>query len=531
MILTAEQIKKVIAWKRDPIAFINACIKVTHPVLGIMPFYLYPFQREIVTSLQTNRFNILRKFRQAGCTTIACAYSLWFCLFNPLKTVVVLSKGDIEAMEFVDRIKTMYDNLPRWLIEIDHFQTNVRSAHKFEFKNGSSMKSRSSGKDSGRSLAASLVIFDEAAFIDNIDTIWRASRPTIATGGNCFVLSTVNGIGNWYHKMWEGAPEENAFFPLQINWRDHPQYMKDDKWEEEYKRISGGKSYYGQFEKKGIFVENWEATERFKASPRLWKQEYECEFLGTGETYIDGEILTQIYERIGDEKNYFTRYSNRMRIFKEAHPAYEYIISVDCSLGTNRDYTAFHVINVYNGEQVAEFYSKVTPLEQAAKIVAEVGLMYNQALVIPERNIVGMNFIDHLNRMEYENIWVDDKGKQGFLVAMQNREIILALMEEFVRTRVFKINSERTARELLTFIVNEQGKAEADEGCHDDLVMSLALAAFALRQLLETTPVEHQIGEHSELPANAFAKSDQYSINIPTLGGMTKEDYRWILGK
>jgi hypothetical protein len=531
MALNKDQIEKIKRWAKSPIEFINDCIVVTHPVLGVMPFYLYPFQRQIVTSLETNRFNILRKFRQAGCTTIACAYALWFCLFNRLKTVVVLSKGDIEAMEFVDRIKTMYDNLPKWMLQIGDFQTNVRSAHKFEFKNGSSMKSRSSGKDSGRSLAASLVILDEAAFIDNIETIWNAARPTIATGGNCFVLSTVNGIGNWYHKMWEGAPQDNGFVPLQINWRDHPQYMKDDEWEKEYKKISGGKSYYGQFEKKGILVENWEATERFKASPRLWRQEYECEFLGTGETYVDGEVLTQIYEQIGDKKNYYTRYSNRMRIFKEPHPAYEYLISVDCSLGTKRDFTAFHVINIYNGEQVAEFYSNVTPVEAAAKIVAEIGLYYNQALVIPERNTIGLNFIDHLNQLDYENIWVDDKNKQGFQVSFQNREVILGLMEEYVRNRVIKINSLRTATELLTFIVNDQGKAEADEGCHDDLVMSLALASFALRETISTTPVEHQLGGHNELPANAFSKTDPYTVGIPTATGISKEDIRWLLGK
>jgi len=531
MDLTKNQIQKLKRWRKSPIAFINDCIKVTHPVLGIMPFFLYPFQRGIITSLETNRFNILRKFRQAGCTTIACAYTLWFCLFNPLKTVVVLSKGDIEAMEFVDRIKTMYDNLPRWMIQVPAFQVNVRSAHKFEFRNGSSMKSRSSGKDSGRSLAASLVILDEAAFIDNIDSIWNAARPTIATGGNCFVLSTVNGIGNWYHKMWEGAPEDNGFVPLQINWRDHPQYMKDPKWEEEYKERFPGKSYYGKFEEANIFVENWEATERFKASPRLWKQEYECEFLGTGETYIDGEILTNLYERIGKGDNYISRYSKRMRIFQEPHPAYEYVIGVDSALGTKRDYTAFHVINIYDGEQVAEFYSNVTPIEDAAKIIVDTGLAYNQALVIPERNLIGLNLIDHLNKLEYENIWVDEKNKQGFQVSFQNREVILGIMEEYVRNSTIKLNSLRTATELLTFIINDQGKAEADEGCNDDLVMSLAIASFALRQTIETTPVEHQLGGHNELPVNAFVKNDPYTHDVPTLGGISKEDMRWILGK
>ncbi len=93
-----------------------------------------------------------------------------------------------------------------------------------------------------------------------------------------------------------------------------------------------------------------------------------------------------------------------------------------------------------------------------------------------------------MNTLDYESIWVDDKGMPGLQVTMKNREQILALMEEFVRTRKLKLNSERLIVELLTFIVNEQGKPEADEGCHDDLVMSLAIACYGLKDLVSSTP-------------------------------------------
>ena len=81
----------------DPIYFISKYVKVTHPVRGLVPFKLYPFQHRILSDLQDHRFNILRKFRQAGCTTIAASYSLWMAIFQKHKSIIILSKGDSES--------------------------------------------------------------------------------------------------------------------------------------------------------------------------------------------------------------------------------------------------------------------------------------------------------------------------------------------------------------------------------------------------------------------------------------------------
>ena len=74
-----EEFKKC---QEDPAYFMGQYVKVTHPVRGLVPFKLYPFQEKIVKEIQNNRFNILRKFRQAGCTTIASAYALWLAVFK-----------------------------------------------------------------------------------------------------------------------------------------------------------------------------------------------------------------------------------------------------------------------------------------------------------------------------------------------------------------------------------------------------------------------------------------------------------------
>jgi hypothetical protein len=496
--------------KEDPIYFVSNYIKVTHPVRGLVKFNLYGFQKRIMGALENHRFNILRKFRQAGCTTIASAYSLWTILFHKHKSVVILSKGDAESTEVLDRIKLMYEELP------EYFKPGIAedNKHTLKLNTNSVIKSRPSGKQSGRSLAGSLLVIDEAAFIDNIDTIWAAVYPIISTGGQAFVLSTVNGMGNWYEETYNAAIEgRNSFNPIDIEWEDHP----------EYKRQKGYDKLYEQMEKKNLLVDEWEDVTRSNMPLKQWLQEYECEFLGTGDTFIDGSDLKFLTESV--DEDYYVKYNNRMRIWKDVDPAYEYVIGVDTALGRDRDYSAFHIINLYNGEQVAEFYSNKTPINEFAKIIFNEGTMYNIASVVVERNTIGHNLIDWLfNVLEYENLWVDELGNMGFQVTSRNREQILADLEEGIRTNLVKLNSGRTLKELTTFIIKPGGRAEAEVNKHDDLVMSLALSVYGVNQMIDSTPVEH-----SRVVAPKNTPLSPTKVQVSTYGGMEEEDIKWLL--
>ena len=506
-----EEFKKCAA---SPLYFISNYIKVTHPVRGLVPFELYPFQERILQDLEENRFNILRKFRQAGCTTLAAGYSLHMIIFHKHKQVVILSKGDAESTEVLDRIKLMYDELPSYLkpgIQEDN-------KHTLKLMTGSTIKSRPSGKQSGRSLAGSLLIIDEAAFIDSIDTIWAAVYPIISTGGRAFVLSTVNGIGNWYHDVYQKAlTGDNSFNPIDIRWQEHPEYM----YNEDYSHL------YEEMAKKGLDIQKWEETTRANLPMKQWLQEYECSFLGTGDTYIEGEVLKQISSQTSEE--YFTKYNNRMRVWQEPKPHYTYLISCDASLGRDRDYSAFHVINMYNGQQVAEFYSNRTPINDFAKILFNEGTLYNVAHIICERNTIGNNLIDWLyNIYEYENLWADDKDDLGFQVTAKNRESILAQLEEAIRTDLIKINSTRTCDELMTFIITESGKVAAERNHHDDLVMSLALAVHAYKNLLDTTPLEYISSTEKEQKPIMPSKNYKHSFKTAH-GELAEEDFKWLM--
>ena len=506
-----EEFKKC---KEDPIYFISKYIKVTHPVRGLIPFKLYPFQTKIVKEIESYRFNILRKFRQAGCTTISASYSLWLAIFKKHQSIVILSMGDTEATEVLERIRIMYTELPSFL-KPDVVESNK---HTLKLNNGSTIKSRPSGKQSGRSLAGSFLIIDEAAFIENIGTIWAAVYPIISTGGRALVLSTVNGLGNWYYETYTKAVEKgNAFNAIDIQWKEHPEYFRNPEFQH----------LYDEMEKREppIRIDDWEHITKANMSQKKWLQEFECQFLGTGDTFIDGPVLSYLADNI--DREYYTKYNNRMRVWKEPEPYYDYVIGVDTALGRDLDYSAAQIINTYNGEVVAEFYSNKTPINDFASILYSEGLYYNTANIIVERNTIGNHLLDVLyNTLEYENVWHDAKGNPGFQVTASNRDQILAELEESIRTNILKINSERTLNELNTFVITESGRINADKGKHDDLIMSLSLANTVLRELRESTIMEFK--KETAFKDDGLSKN-KFNMPVITGGGRKTEDLRWLM--
>ena len=500
----------------DPVYFISKYIKVVHPIFGLVKFDLYPFQVKLITEFKANRFNILRKFRQAGCTTLVAAYSLWKCLFTPHFKVVILSKDDDASMEVLTRMKTAYDELPaqlqRGLVK--------DNSHSLKFVNGSEIKSKSSSKQSGRSVAGSLLILDEAAFIENIDTIWAAAFPIISTGGSVIALSTVNGVGNWFHNQYVAARRgESSFNAIDINWKDHPQYKRHKGYEHLYEKLLK--------QNPPINIDDWEKTTRGGISYKEWLQEYEAEFLGTGDTFVDGEVLKQLKEQINND--FWTKYNNRLRIWKSPEPHHDYVIGVDTSLGRGLDSSIGQVLDLYTGEQVAEFKSNKTPINDFAKIIAEIGREYNNAYILPERNLIGHNFIYQLREIEqYDNIFLDEKHQLGIQLADANRRQMLVDMDESIRLNKIKLNSERTVDELLTFIIDETGKYIADVNCHDDLIMALAFAVYGFNKIREHTPmIRHRANADDSLSLPI----SQRGMLVRTANGkyIEEEDYKWLI--
>lgn len=257
---------------------------------------------------------------------------------------------------------------------------------------------------------------------------------------------------------------------------------------------------------------------------------HNCAFEGTGDTYIDGEILVQLKSNCSND--YDIKYNNRMRVWKEPQRHHDYVLAADPSIGRERDFSAFHIIDVYNGEQVAEFYSNRTPINEFAEIIAKEARIYNTAYVLTERNTIGANLIYFLKEtFEYENLVMDENREIGIQVTQKNREQLLANMEDAIRSLRVKINSERLVNELLTFIIDpETGKIEADANCHDDLILAFAIAVSVFNDLRGSSLIERD--SLVDLSSNnpSLVLSTKYKVATAT-GGISEEDLKWLIGK
>lgn len=242
-------------------------VKIQHPMRGTIFFDLYKFQEETLQSFHDYKFNIILKSRQMGISTLVSAFVLWEMIFHKDKNVLIISLKQEDAKDVITKIRFANENLPPWL-KVKSVEDNRLS---LKLENGSTVHGASTTKKSGVGKALSLLIIDEAALIDEADELWTSAQPTLSTGGNAIILSTPRGVGNWFHRMWQGAEEnnngklgKNGFHPIKLPWDLHPD--RDEEW----RRIEG--------EKQG--------------SVKKAAQEYDCDFLSSGENVIDLNIVT-----------------------------------------------------------------------------------------------------------------------------------------------------------------------------------------------------------------------------------------------
>ena len=459
--LTKQEImREIVRCGKKPEYFIHTYAKITHPMKGLIPFHLYPFQEKLLEDFEDHRFNVILKARQLGISTITAAYVAWMMMFHREKNVLVIATKFNTAANLVKKVKAIIKNLPAWL-RISNVEIDNRTS--FVLENGSQIKASSTSGDAGRSEALSLLVIDEAAHVEGLDELWMGLYPTLSTGGRCIALSTPNGVGNWFHKIYSEAENKaNDFFPTKLPWDVHPD--RDDSW----------------FEK-----------ETRNMSRREIAQELECNFNMSGETVFAAEDLEMYYNMVQEPK-YRTGFDRNLWIWEERNPENTYLISADVARGDGKDYSVCHVIKLESMEMVAEYQGKVTP-DIFSRVLFDVGQEYGNGLLVVENNSVGFAVLDKLKEMRYPNLYHSVKSTHefveeyqadnmsnavaGFSTTSKTRPLIVAKMEEFIRNNLIKIYSTRLLSEMKTFVWNN-GRAEAMRSYNDDLIMSCAVACW-----------------------------------------------------
>ena len=460
-VLTKDQVKEEIKkCGRDPVYFITNYCKISHPEKGLIPFSLYGYQQRTIKDFEDYRFNIVLKARQLGLSTAVAGYIAWMLLYRRQKSVLVVATKLDVAANLVKKVKKMIKSLPSWMNIAD---ISIDNRNSFELNNGSWIKASSTSESAGRSEALSLLVIDEAAFVEGMEDLWKSIFPTLSTGGRCIALSTPNGVGNWFHETYINAENNtNDFHAIKLNWDAHPE--RDRDW--------------------------FEAATR-NMNRRDIAQEFECSFNASGEGVINSQDLQEIREGVLEPK-YRTGFDRNYWIWEEARVDFTYLLVADVARGDGKDFSAFHVVKLETMEQVAEYQGKIAP-DIYADMLFQTGKEYNNALLVVENNNIGYNVLDKLIERKYPNIYFSIKSTHeyieqvqaesmtnsvpGFTTTQKTRPLIVSKLEEFIRNRLIKIYSNRTVEELSTFVWNN-GLPEAMKNRNDDLTMSLAIACW-----------------------------------------------------
>jgi hypothetical protein len=484
-----EIMKEIVKCGKAPDYFINTYAKITHPQLGLIPFHLYDFQRDLLQSFEDYRFNVILKARQLGISTISAAYVAWLMMFHREKNVLVIATKFSTAANLVKKVKAIIKNLPQWL-RISNVDIDNRTS--FILSNGSQIKASSTSADAGRSEALSLLVIDEAGHVEGLEELWMGLYPTLSTGGRCIALSTPNGVGNWFHKVYTEAESNiNDFHPTVLPWPMHPD--RDQAW----------------FEK-----------ETKNMSRREIAQELECNFNMSGETVFSSEDM-ETYLGMVAEPKYRTGFDRNLWIWENAVESENYFISADVARGDGKDFSTALVFKTNTMEIVAEYKGKIAP-DLFAKILHDIGIEYKNALLVVENNSVGFAVLDKLREGAYPNLYYSVKSTHefveeyqaenmnnavaGFSMTSKTRPLIVAKMEEFIRNNLIKIYSSRLLAEMKTFVWNH-GRAQAMRSYNDDLIMACAVGCWIRDTALSSNQREL---EYSKAFLGSITKSSSH---------------------
>ena len=428
----------------DPVYFVEKYCKVIHVDRGLVPFELYPYQKEMFQHFQDNRFCIVLACRQSGKSISVVGYILWFVIFKGEQVVGILANKGDTAREMLGRITLMLENIPFFL------QPGCKALNKgsIEFSNHSKIVARATSASSIRGMSMNLVYLDEFAFVERDTEFYTSTYPVISSGVSTKVIitSTRNGVNNMFNKLYEGAVQKtNQFKPFRVDWWDVP--GRDDAWKE-------------------MTISN--------TSLLQFNQEFGNEIIGAGNTLISPETLIGLIAKdpIG--------VSGNTRVFTDVIEDHNYIMTVDVSQGRGQDYSTFTIIDISEEpfKQVCVFQDNMVSPLLFPDVIYKYACHYNEAYVVIENNDSGQIVCNGLYyELEYENLYLESMIKlEGIGVRMttKTKRIGCSNIKDIIEQGKLDVVDAETIIEISSFV--GKGKSyQADHNGNDDLMMNLVL--------------------------------------------------------
>ena len=462
---TKENIIEYGKCAEDPLYFIKNYVQIVSLDHGLVPFEMYGFQEDMVSTMHDNRFSIFKLPRQSGKSTIIISYLLHYALFNANVNIAVLANKSVTARDILSRLQLAYENLPKWM------QQGIIAWNKgnIELENGSKIIAAATSSSAIRGGSYNIIFLDEFAFVPSnvAEQFFASVYPTITSGQNTkvIIVSTPHGM-NMFYKIWVDAQERrNDYIATEVHWSEVP--GRDEEWKKETIR---------------------------NTSESQFNSEFECEFLGSIDTLISSRRLKTLVYRNPIQSN------AGLDIYVRPENNNVYMITADVSRGTANDYSAFVVFDVTEipYKVVAKFRdNEIKPLLFPTKI-HEVAKAYNQAYVMVEVNDIGEQVANALQfDLEYDNlVMASMRGRAGQILGAgfsggraqlgvrttkAVKKIGCSNLKQLIEDNKLIIEDYDAVNELSTFIVRGSSY-QADDGCNDDLVACMFMFAWATDQ-------------------------------------------------
>lgn len=461
---TQEQIKEFIKCSKDCKYFIENYCKIVNVDEGIVGFKLFDFQQDIVVKVIDNRFVICKMPRQYGKTTTIAATLLWYVIFHENYSIAVLAHKQTHSIEILSRVQNMYEHLPRWM-QIGIVEWNKGSIN---LENGSKVMASSTSSSAIRGGSFNLIYLDEFAFVPpHIQEEFFASvYPTISSGktSKIIITSTPKGL-NLFYKLWRDSENnQNSYERVEVHWSDWP--GRDEKWKQEQIR---------------------------NTSAEQFRQEFECEFIGSSNTLISPSKLKDLIYENPIEQN------EHVRIYETPKKDHTYVSIVDTARGVNKDNSTCVVIDITEpvAKVVACYENNNISPTVFPEVIAGIHKRYNKSFILVESNDIGGTVVSTLhNEFELDNILMSiSSGRAGQVLSsgfgtgnqyfgvrmtMQVKRNGCMNLKALIENDQLIINDINILHELTNFAQKGQS-FEAETGT-DDLVITLVLFGWLTEQ-------------------------------------------------
>ena len=472
--LDLDKLREIKKCAIDPIYFIRNYVYINTKDNGMQLFDLYDFQEAALKRFLKYRFNINKWSRQVGKSTVVRGFILWWGIFHKDQLIAMIGNKLSLAKEQMQQLRDSYSRLPVWL------QPGVKLWNKtsIQFSNNSRIIVSSSSPDNIRGFAINLLYLDEFAFLrPNLATEFIASvMPSISSGKTtrCIITSTPNGMNHFYD-MWQTS-------------------LELDQAEAEFEK--GNNDLYVRsvvtWDKVPGRTEAWAKAEKVKIGDQRFRQEYECEFVGSGITLIDYRCLETL--KASDPLPFDNSLwppalaeivkDISIRTFKYPEPAgameakgYSYAASIDTAYGMRQDYHVLQITKVYSNikcEQVFTMSSNCTEVSDFCRIANIILKFYHNPYLIIEYNGPGKSSYDYFfNVAMYPNIINFDLHLRGLWATPTMKNNVVILLKMYVQRGYIKLHDYNTIMELMTFTKKTQNTWGGGGNTHDDHVTSL----------------------------------------------------------